>query len=382
VWRYGQLTGDGEATEFAQALARGTVAGLQANLGCRRIRPDGSFSDHTHIHTHEVWGVADVGAATHNARLLDWARRTYEYVRSRGADYGWFPERMILGDEKAWDKFDSRVHISETCVAGDMVSIAACLAQGGRPEYWDHVERYVRNYIRAVQFIMTPEIEAYYRKRWQGKPAGDVEAALASIHRYQGAFGALVPVNGGVDRFQPCGCCAPQGMGAIYTAWKNTVVDDDRGVWINMSFNRESPAVTLRSFLPAVGRLSATPHKQADFHLRPPAWAPREKVQAFRNGQSTTPIWQDDYVLFAKAAPGEELTIVYPLPEFVQKLGVGGKLETQRPYQVRWRGNTCLGVEPRAAVFPFFEDVLPILPEPPTEKSSVSERDPHSHQSE
>ena len=375
VWRYGQLTGDGEAIEFAQALARGTIGGLQANLGCRRIRPDGGFSDHTHIHMHEVWGVADVGAATHNARLLDWARRTYEYVRSRGTDYGWFPERMILGDDKVWESgmnkgFDGRVHVSETCVTGDMVSIAACLAQGGRPEYWDQVERYVRNYIRAVQFIMTPSLEAYYRKLWQGKRATDVEAALAAMRRSQGGFGALVPVNGGVDRFQPCGCCAPQGIRAIYTAWKNTVVEDARGVWINMGFNRESPAVTVRSFLPTLGRLSATPHKQGDFHLRPPSWAPREKVQAFRNGKSATPVWQGDYVLFAKATPGEELTIVYPLPEFVQKLGVGGKLETQRPYQVRWRGNACLGVEPRAAEFPFFEDVISLLPEPPAAKAA------------
>jgi hypothetical protein len=113
-----------------------------------------------------------------------------------------------------------------------------------------------------------------------------------------------------------------------------------------------------------------TPHKQADFHLRPPSWAPREKVQAFRNGQSTTPVWRDGYILFAKAAPNEELTIAYPLPEFVQKLGIGGKLETQVPYQVRWRGNTCLSVRPRAAEFPFFEDVLPVLPEPPTAREA------------
>ncbi len=45
----------------------------------------------------------------------------------------------------------------------------------------------------------------------------------------------------------------------------------------------------------------------------------------------------------------------------------GGKLEEQRPYRMHWRGNTCLSVEPRAAEFPFFEDVLPVLPEPPKE---------------
>lgn len=372
VFHYWQATGDPEALQFARALAQGTVDGLQANLGCRRIRPDGSFSDHTEMHLYEVWGVARVAAATHDPRLLEWVRRVYEYVRSRGTDYGWFPERMILDGDKPWSGygpgntgFPERVHISETCVTGNMVNIAICLAQGGHPEYWDHAERYVRNYLRATQFIMTPKIEAYYRKQWQGKPEKDVSAALAAIGRYQGACGAMVPVNGGPARWQTCGCCAATGMQAMYMAWKNAVVEDSRGVWINMSLNRESPAVTVRSFLPAVGRLSATARKQGNFYLRPPSWAPRGLVQAYRNRKPVTPVWQDDYLLFADASSGEQLSIAYPLPEFVQKLGVGGKLEEQHPYQVRWRGNTCLGVEPRAAEFPFFEDVLPVLPEPP-----------------
>jgi hypothetical protein len=367
VFRYWLATGDPEALELAKALARGTVDGLQQNLGCRRVRPDGSFSDHTHMHTHEVWGVAHVGAALHDPRLLEWARQVYEYVRSRGTDYGWFPERMILGGDKPWDGFPDRVHISETCVTGDMVSIAACLAQGGYPEYWDHVERYVRNYIRQTQFIMTPPIEAWYRNQWQGKPAKGVEAALAAIRRYQGACGAMVEVNGGPGRWQPCGCCAPEAMRAIYTAWKNTVVEDPRGVWVNMSLNHQSPAATVTSFLPGVGRLSVTPGKPGDFYVRPPSWAPRAMVQAWRNDKSAVPVWRDDYLLFAGASPGERLAIAYPLPDFVQKVGVGGKLEEQRAYRVVWRGNTCLGVEPRAAIFPFFDDVLRVLPAVPAD---------------
>ena len=371
VVRYWQLTGDPEALQFAKALARGTVDSLQANLGCRRFRPDGSFSDHSFMHVNETWGIACLGAAIRDPRLIEWARRVYEYVRSRGTDYGWFPERMILNDDKPWDNLPGRVHISETCVTSIMMSIASYLAESGYPEYWDHVERYMRNYIRETQIIMTPKLEAYYRKLWQGKPEKDIEAALAAIRRYQGACGALVEVNGGPSRWQTCGCCSNEGMRAIYTAWKNTVVEDSRGVWVNMSFNRESPAVTVRSFLPTVGRLSATPHKTGDFYLRPPSWAPRSLVQAFRNGKPSTAVWEGDYIMFAKAAPDEELSIAYPLPEFVQKVGVGGKLEEQVSYTIHWRGNTCLGVKPRATLFPFFENRLPVLPEPPVTKPDV-----------
>ena len=38
------------------------------------------------------------------------------------------------------------------------------LGRSGHPECFDYVERYLRNYISNLQFIITPEFEAYYRK--------------------------------------------------------------------------------------------------------------------------------------------------------------------------------------------------------------------------
>lgn len=342
VFRYWELTGDPEALEFAKALARGTVDGVQKNLGCSRFRPDGSFSAHTHLHTYEVWGVAHLGAVLRERKLTEWARRVYEYVRSRGTDYGWFPERMILNNDKPWDNFPGRVHESETCVTGDMVCIATWLARGGYPEYWDHIERYLRNYIRSVQFFLLPEAEDRYRQQWRqaGKSEKEIEAAIANIRGYQGGFGAMMGVN--AVSHHPCGCCAGSGMRALYTAWKNAVIEDSRGVWINMSFNRDGPSATVVSSLPETGRLSVTAKKQRNFYLRPPSWAPRGEVRSFRNAKPTAPVWEGDYVLFANAAKGEQLVITYPLPQFTQTLKVGGKLEEQRTYRMHWKGNTYL----------------------------------------
>ena len=342
VFRYWELTADPEALEFAKALAHGTVDGLQENMGCSRFRSDGSFSAHTHLHTYEVWGVAHVGAVLHERELTEWAKRVYEYVRSRGADYGWFPERVILNNDKPSDGFEDRVHISETCATGDMVCVAAWLARGGYPEYWDHVERYLRNYIRSVQFFWPPEAENKCRQQWraEGKSEQDIEAAIANIRGYQGGFGAMMAVNA-VSQHS-CGCCAGSGMRALYTAWKNAVIEDSRGVWINMSFNRGSPSATVVSSLPDTGRLSVTVKKPCDFHLRPPSWAPRGEVRSFRDAKPITLAWEGDYVLFRNAAEGERLVITYPLPQFTQTLNVGGKLEQQTTYRMEWKGNTYL----------------------------------------
>ena len=54
--------------------------------------------------------------------------------------------------------------LSETCATSDMVSVAFWIAQAGFPEYWDHVERALRNYLRPQQFFVTADYEALYRK--------------------------------------------------------------------------------------------------------------------------------------------------------------------------------------------------------------------------
>ena len=71
----------------------------------------------------------------------------------QGTGTGWFPAAPVWAD-----------NCNETCCISDMLSIAALLGRSGHAEYFDYVERYLRNYISNLQFIITPEFEAYYRK--------------------------------------------------------------------------------------------------------------------------------------------------------------------------------------------------------------------------
>ena len=60
---YWEATQDPEAGEFALELGSGECAELQEYLSSReRLRPDGSFFDHTHGHTHHLAGMARRGA--------------------------------------------------------------------------------------------------------------------------------------------------------------------------------------------------------------------------------------------------------------------------------------------------------------------------------
>ena len=80
------------------------------------------------------------------------AKRSWDFMLSRGTGAGWFP--AMPGGHST----------DETCLTSDMMSNAAMIARGGHPEYFDYVERYLRNRISPCQFVVTPEFEAEYRR--------------------------------------------------------------------------------------------------------------------------------------------------------------------------------------------------------------------------
>ncbi len=315
---YVAASGDEEILRYCQALADGFIAELQPNRGIARIFPDGSHRAHAHITMRAVWGVAWLGEVTGQPKYLDFARRVYEFQRQRGYDTGWFSAAY-------WDTTAAR--LCETCATADMISTATHLARAGWVDYWDHVERYVRNYIRHAQFFITPEYEAYFRSLYPDRQ-GEVDQALVALRDFEGGFCGAPGPNDMVDwlfgskHMNVSGCCSPEGMRSIYTAWKNTVIEKASRIDVNMSFPVNAPAATVTTALPRAGCVTVTPHRSKDVYIRPPSWTVRSEVRAYANGQSIPAQWRGDYVYFASPQAGEKLTITYPLLTFHQKQSI------------------------------------------------------------
>jgi len=186
---YWEATADPEALQFARAVADGLLADaeLLPKAGAR-ILPSGEFHGHMHSTLHGVWGVAHLGAATSDMRYVNWAKDVYDYANQFGTGTGWISAAL-------WS--DAVRELSETCATSDMVSIASWLAKAGFPEYWDHVERTLRNYLRPQQFFVTAEYEALYRKLNAGKPTAQVEAGLGRMKELQAAsWAGRLPMTG------------------------------------------------------------------------------------------------------------------------------------------------------------------------------------------
>lgn len=361
--------GDPEALEFAKAYAEGIMTGAQP--GGIRIKADGDLDGgHSHTTMHALWGIAILGLVTGEARYTDFAKRSWDFMLSRGTGAGWFP--ALPGGHPT----------DETCLTSDMMSNAAMIARAGYPEYFDYVERCMRNRISPCQFIVTPEFEAEYRAVNQACGEEDIRRGLEDVRKLQGAIRSYCGLTDIENTLLKgtyhvlAGCCAPEGLRAIHTTWSHVI---DRypvsplgpaGVYVNMSFNRESKWGRVVSFLPETGRLTVKAGVEDDFFLRPPHWAPRDQVAAFRATESVPVQWSGDYVRFAGVKAGEELTIVYPLLRFRHDAdGIWKKYVPGVNVTYEWLGNTVIAVDPPPppGKTPVFSLKARNLPPPPPE---------------
>jgi hypothetical protein len=359
IVRYWETTGDGEALAFAKALAEGLIASpeLMSRQPQAQIANTGEFKGHMHTTLHGVWGVAHLGVVAKEPRYVEWARRVYNFASRHGLGTGWVSAAL-------WDE-PVRL-LSETCATSDLVSLAAWIARGGHPEYWDHVERYVRNYIRQNQFFITRQYEAMYREKNATKSPQEIEGGLKRMRDFEGGFiGGPAPNDwlnwmaddssfGNGERLNIFGCCVPEGMRALYTAWSATSTPLAEGVFVNLSFNHQSPHARVISFLPDRGYLAVKAGKSDDFFVRPPSWTRRSDVLAFVNGEKTPLTWGGPglaYVKFQRAKAGDELSITYPLVEFTQTLSIWPSRPDLK-FKIRWRGNTAIGIDPKGRYLP------------------------------
>ena len=361
-WRHCK---DTEALEFARAMAEGFLADLQPH---HLHQPDGSVRGHNHVLMHAVRGVAELGAETREGRYLQWAKAAYQYYHDNGFDTGWLPEILGLADHN---------NHTEMCLAGDMTEIELWLARGGWPGYWDRVDRTIRNLLVPGQFVLTPAIEALWREVNKDKPLAQVDRSIQLLKDFQGGFlsgltpndrifevnpkgghhGAVV-YRGRKIVFDMMGCCPPEGMRALYLAWRDAVVETPEGVLINLAFDRDAPKAKVVSQMPRKGQLAVTAKAEADFLLRPPGWAPRSAVQARRAGKTGEVRWGGPalaYVVFPKAKPGETLEITWPLVKFTQR--VSHKIfdgSVQRTYTYSWVGSSVTAVDPPGEWLPLY----------------------------
>lgn len=352
--RFWQASGDSSALLFARAAANGIMWGKLP--GGLKFSPDGSFRHgdghgaehptldgagkvgHSHATLHAVWGVGELGLVVGDENYIEFAKRSFDWMLSRGTGTGWFP---AMPD-----------NCNETCTVSDMISIAALLGRADYSEYFDYAERYFRNYIVNLQFILTDEMREYYRRAHADRAPDEIEFQLNLLNRIQGAIIGGSGINdyennllGRVSGFCIFGCCAPEGMRAIHTIWRNTAVMERDGLHVNMAFNVDNSAATVTSLLPLCGGMKVKPKHPGLVHLRVAHWANKADVLVKCSGDAVSPRWEGDYAVF-DAKVGDEITVMWPLITFTHRAQVWNVSAPDLAVTFEWEGNRAVSVNP------------------------------------
>ncbi|WP_313692381.1 beta-L-arabinofuranosidase domain-containing protein [Halorarum halobium] len=340
--KFYELTGNQDALDLAENFARHTVEYSGA------FNADGSFNDghefrfgHFHSRTVSVASIARYGAITGDASYLTWAENIYDWILDQGTAFGWFPGALI----------ETKAHHHETCTLTDIIEIGITLARNGYEEYWDDVERFVRNHLVETQLTENDWIV-------EGEESmNDEECVFTDVgERSLGAFpGWAAPHDFvcDVDHMNDImTCCVASGVRGLFLAWDNAVTDEGDHLAVNLLVNRQTEQLDVESYLPHHGRLELTANVDLDeVRVRIPQWAENSEVLLEREDDEQTPEWRGTFVTVPDLAEDESVTITFPVKEREST-----EAAWNRDFAVDWRGDSVRSISPSGTHYPLYAD--------------------------
>jgi hypothetical protein len=273
---------------------------------------------------------------------------------------------------------------TETCQIADMVQIGLMLSRSGAGDYWEIVDRLMRNSISSMQ-ITEEDI-----KRYKAQPvcrAGDPENKTLfkpvtqvdpiplnkplppgfdqpddATERCRGAWFA-----GLNSRTDSIGCCNGRVPLAVYLTWDSIVEAQGEQLKVNLLMNRVSPWADIDSYLPYEGKVVIRMKTdQKDVLIRIPGWTDRDQTSctlttkdpfgATRVGKLDLR-WSEEhkgYLSLGNAAAGDQIEVEFPVKEYIQtaRLPVtGNQVET---CQITYRGNTVIDLSDKTTGYPLW----------------------------
>jgi DUF1680 family protein len=261
--------------------------------------------------------VLRLGILQDNEGWRNWAKQVFDWTTENVASsFGWVSERAH-GPEGG----------SETCAITDALEIAVTLAEHGFPEYWDLAERIARNHLIESQCPNTGGFSGHTMPNdycWKHTSTGEIEHHVG-------------------------GCCSPAGIRALWLAWDRVVTRQGDAVTVNLTWDRQSAWVEIRSALPTDGLLRIRVKDAPMLKVRLRGWALKRDVSVRLNGREVPPKWVGDYACFEGLAKEDEVALQFPISERRERESVMGSA-----LDVIWRGNTVVAIEPEGTYEPLY----------------------------
>jgi hypothetical protein len=343
-------TGDARTLELAGRLATYLKdhAGVFDAHGrfIARQPSDNGPALHFHGNGNALEGLASYALATNDRQIAAFAKSSYEWARSTGSRLvGFFPEYI-----NSWP--DDRGFIDcETCAVADMIQTAMTLSQAGEGDYWDDVDRYVRNQFAEMQLLDGAWIDRRAATYPRQPVASDEDADHVST-RVVGSFASWAAGNDWVTQGTEgtTFCCIGNGGRALYHVWDNMLAFERGTLTIHLLLNRASPWADVASRVPYTGRADISVKVGGNLEVRMPEWVKASQMAASVNGVTRPLSATGRYVLVGRVEPGDAVSVTFPISERTVRTTIGGE-----PYTLVIKGNDVVAIDPPGTWYPFYQ---------------------------
>ncbi len=346
----------------------------------KAIAEDGRYvTHHFHLSTYALITTLDYALVTGDQALIEFVKRGYEYGKAYGDELiGFFPEVMpIPPGIVSWEVHRQRAgspigNTCESCEVADMIVLALKMSRARLGDYWDDVDRYVRNQFVEQQVMRTdwietalqPQLETPEGQEWlrqaqaqfmvNDKPDPVLTTTEDAAERSIGSFAGWAAPNDFVPSFRQSTimhCCTGNGARALVYAWDSIVTaDNEDRVRVNLLLNRASPWLDVDSHLPYEGRVDLRVKTASAVRVRLPSGTEHGGVHCRVNGADRSVGWDDNYVVLDGLKPGDTATVTFPQQERTVFRYIGENM-----YRLTLKGNTVVDIDPEGTIYPLYQ---------------------------
>ena len=302
---------------------------------------------HFHNHTLMLLAILEYAQAVNDREQMEFVKNSYEWAKTQGSDLvGFFPEWIA-----------PNYPTNEICEVADMIGIALRLTESGVGDYWDDVDRWVRNQFAESQLT---KADCVYRMA-QKRPAKAVafnQTADRAVERNLGAFAGWSTGNDWLTdtiRSPDWGimhCCTGNAARAIYWVWQRMLDYKDGTLRLNLLMNRASPWADVYSYIPYEGQVDikvTKPCKNVLVHV--PQWIKTgsDQVTCTVNDQPRSLTWEGRYVSVGEATKGDKVAVEFPISERTVEERIGTV-----DYTLVLKGNSVVFIDPPGRNCPLY----------------------------
>jgi len=303
---------------------------------------------HFHHNGNTMVGLSEYALAAGDQEYAAFAKKGYEFALASGSPtVGFFPEYIKEGP-------NPRPFVpNETCCTVDMIMLAINLTKLGQGDYWDDVDRYMRN-----QFIETQMRDGNWiiqtASKHGNQPVGIGEDGDQIAERVVGSFSGWASANDyQASENEPfiSACCTGNAARAIFYVWDNMIEYDAAGrLKLHLLLNRASPWADIDSYIPYEGRVDIKMKMAAGLEVRIPEWVKAEEVVCSVDGTSTQLSFQGRYAIIDRIQNGSLVTFTFPISERTVEEIIG-----EVPYTLIIKGNDVVSIDPPGRFHPFYQ---------------------------